>query len=30
MNCKITNEDDIRFKYSSNKDTLKDTQPNQY
>jgi hypothetical protein len=23
MNCKITNEDDIRFKYSSNKDTLK-------
>jgi len=23
MNCKITNEDDIRFKYSANKDTLK-------
>jgi hypothetical protein len=23
MNCKITNEDDIRFKYSSNRDTLK-------
>jgi hypothetical protein len=23
MNCKITNEDDIRFKYSTNKDTLK-------
>jgi len=23
INCKITNEDDIRFKYSANKDTLK-------